>query len=213
VVSSSARFATLVVGRVRLQGRRVDGRWVAEADLPEAYELNAEKDMARQAKHLEATHRAGQEAYLRSLNFVRGDRAQQRRGWHVIATAPDGTTFSAADQDTVLHDARLYWDQQPPAATPQRLSYQQWLGDQLNDPRRDWQAELVHGDGQCEPQNLGESSSSWWGAPLVGIAALLDDLTSQGWQLLHVSEDRGLYSGADVGEESYPTRQRYLLKR
>ena len=34
-----------------------------------------------------------------------------------------------------------------------------------------------------------------------------------GWTVAHVSEDRGVYLGADVPDESYVTRIRYLLIR
>jgi len=40
----------------------------------------------------------------------------------------------------------------------------------------------------------------------------LDHLATEGWRLVHVSEDRGLYTGEHAGSESYPVRVRYLLE-
>lgn len=106
------------------------------------------------------------------------------------------------------------WDRQhPPVATPQ-LTFSSWLAGLP--PTSDvltWQSELVHGDGRVEPYDLGDPGWSWWGVPASQVAAVLDALASEGWSLVHVSEDKGLFSGATAGFESYPARIRYLLRR
>lgn len=52
-----------------------------------------------------------------------------------------------------------------------------------------------------------------WGYPVAAALAELDRLESQGWKIIHVSEDHGLYQGADANDEAYLTRVRYLLHR
>jgi hypothetical protein len=50
-----------------------------------------------------------------------------------------------------------------------------------------------------------------WGFPLIEALRELNRLEEQGWKIVHVSEDHGLYQGADTADEAYLTRVRYLL--
>lgn len=77
---------------------------------------------------------------------------------------------------------------------------------------RSWASSLVGADQTTRvPPPPGLSWSD--GAPTEWIAQQLDALSREGWNLIHVSEDHGLYTGADAAHESYPTRLRFLLQR
>lgn len=60
----------------------------------------------------------------------------------------------------------------------------------------------------------GEKPTTWWmGMPGEAIVQALNRLAEEGWHVLHVSEDHGVYAGVDTVDESFPTRVRYLLRR
>ena len=60
-----------------------------------------------------------------------------------------------------------------------------------------WRAALALGGAQ-EEFDLGARESSY-GLPAPQIAAKLDALAADGWEVLHVSEDRGVYVGPHAG--------------
>lgn len=65
------------------------------------------------------------------------------------------------------------------------------------------------------PRTIDVDALTWdYGLPVEPILAALDSLLAEGWRLVHVSEDRGLYTNPDVVvNDSYPTRVRYLVER
>jgi hypothetical protein len=77
---------------------------------------------------------------------------------------------------------------------------------------RRWTCFTVVGAGAAErvEADLTDWSS---GVPLAGMTELLNRYAGDGWSIVHVSEDRGLYGGEDVPNESYPSRIRYLLSK
>jgi hypothetical protein len=77
---------------------------------------------------------------------------------------------------------------------------------------RGWTAEFISGATKT-PVDLTGVLWDTWGFPVATAMTLLDGLAAEGWRLLHVSEDHGLYSGADAANEAYLTRTRYLLTR
>lgn len=78
--------------------------------------------------------------------------------------------------------------------------------------KRSWKSRLIT---STETIQIPEPDGLSWsdGAPSTWIAEKLDSFSKSGWNLIHVSEDHGLYQGADVPNESYPTRIRFLLQR
>lgn len=76
---------------------------------------------------------------------------------------------------------------------------------------RTWRAELFLPTGR---QALPMRPLSWpYGFPMEEVMNVLNDLAQDGWSVLHVSEDRGLYTGADTPTDSGLTSVRYLLRR
>jgi hypothetical protein len=89
--------------------------------------------------------------------------------------------------------------------------------------RREWSAETTVSEGSiweaswCDAGGTHkldvDLGSPVGGIPVQGLVTLLDRYGAEGWRVLHVSEDRGVYQGTDVPDESYVTRIRYLLVR
>jgi len=77
--------------------------------------------------------------------------------------------------------------------------------------RRTWRAELFV-DGASLAIATPPDVDGAWGLPVDWVLAELEALERQGWTVLHVSEDRGIYAGRDCPEEALPTRVRYLLR-
>ena len=86
-----------------------------------------------------------------------------------------------------------------------------WCHEATVTPKRGWEAAWCDVSGQ---HRLDVTIDSWyWGVPAQAIVQMLDEYAKQGWAVAHVSEDRGVYFGTDVTDESYITRLRYLLVR
>jgi hypothetical protein len=77
---------------------------------------------------------------------------------------------------------------------------------------RGWRCYVVTSSGQASRRQV-EMSSTWSGVPLETITTQLNEVAADGWSVVAVSEDRGLYLGIDAHDESYPARIRYLLER
>jgi hypothetical protein len=74
-----------------------------------------------------------------------------------------------------------------------------------------WRADLYSREGSRE---LDLDLGDWdYGLPIASILAHLEDLAEDGWRILHVSEDRGLFRGDVVASDAAITRIRYLLAR
>lgn len=132
-------------------------------------------------------------------------------------THPDGTdvrleyTGKSAEPDgyNVSPYARAAWSQKNP--TWNWDACRPWCKEATVTEARDWEVAWCDGNGW---QRLDAELGAWhWGVPAQGIVTLLDRYTTEGWAVAHVSEDHGVYMGADVPEESYITRIRYLLIR
>jgi hypothetical protein len=94
---------------------------------------------------------------------------------------------------------------------PERDKQNAWLSEATVTEERGWEAAWCDSTGQSR---LDVTLDTWyWGVPGPAIVTLLDKYGGEGWKVAHVSEDRGVYRGADVLEESYITRVRYLLVR
>lgn len=80
------------------------------------------------------------------------------------------------------------------------------------DPKevRTWAAYFIGPDGSSAIEL--PSDMSWdWGFPIQEALRQLNRLEQAGWKIVQVSEDHGLYTGADAANEAYLTRVRYLL--
>jgi hypothetical protein len=74
-----------------------------------------------------------------------------------------------------------------------------------------WVGRLFDGT-QNLPVDIGLPASQF-GYPIREVLSCLDRLAADGWQVLHVSEDRGHYPENDAAHESRVTTVRYLLSR
>jgi len=114
-----------------------------------------------------------------------------------------GTADRFIDEEAL----RRHPDPQPPSG--QRPEFVQWSSSCTKE-KRTWRAELITGSG-ITPLDVG--TLNWnWGYPIAAAVRQLDLLEKQGWKLVHVSEDHGLYAGADTIDEAYLTRVRYLIR-
>jgi hypothetical protein len=78
---------------------------------------------------------------------------------------------------------------------------------------RTWYAEWLCARG-TEPVDLDANvTAGHWGYPVMEAMQLLERYAGQGWHLVGVSEDHGLYTGVDAPQETFLTRVRYLLAR
>lgn len=73
-----------------------------------------------------------------------------------------------------------------------------------------WGAELFIGGTRRRLPDI-ESWSYFF--PMDSVAATLNDLAGEGWSVVHVSEDRGLYTSDIVQNMSAPVAARYMLVR
>lgn len=73
-----------------------------------------------------------------------------------------------------------------------------------------WAAELFLEDSQRPLQDIYSWSYSF---PMEAISRTLNELATEGWSVVHVSEDRGLYPATIASNVSAPVTVRYLLVR
>lgn len=131
-------------------------------------------------------------------------RSGERKVYAHRLTFPDGEIVQVAPHDT--QSAIERWQDRiaranTPAAQPKPKLKR----------RRTWAAELFLPEGR---ERLGFEPDDWpYGLPIDEVAEVLNRLAGEGWKVLHVSEDRGLYTGPDTESDSYVTRARYLLAR
>jgi hypothetical protein len=90
-------------------------------------------------------------------------------------------------------------------------SFSAWF-QQNSKEKRTWRAELITRDAR-QVLDLGRNLRWQEGFVVESAMRELDRLEREGWTLVHVSEDHGLYAGADAVDEAYLTRVRYLLHR
>lgn len=101
-----------------------------------------------------------------------------------------------------------------PLPTENRLNvaYGDWVKGTSSKNVRSWTAGLVEGDRETEIE-IGVPQTWPCGMPAREIVQQLDVLAADGWKLINVSEDRGIYRGEDARTDSSPTTIRYLLQR
>jgi hypothetical protein len=85
-----------------------------------------------------------------------------------------------------------------------------WAAQATVTETRGWEARWCDSAGW---QTLNGKLAARFGAPVEATVSYLNSYAAAGWVVAHVSEDRGVYFGADVDDESFVTRIRYLLIR
>jgi hypothetical protein len=74
-----------------------------------------------------------------------------------------------------------------------------------------WDATLFR---DAENQPISIQSRDWnYGLPVEEVLATLNTLAGEGWVVVQISEDRGLYQGIAANNDAWVTRARYLLAR
>jgi hypothetical protein len=123
---------------------------------------------------------------------------------------PDGTRASVApgQSDELIDSA--YLSRHPKPRFPVS-PFQQWFRLLKVSSERIWVARLFE-DGKETPMPMNVERRQF-NFPIPEVLSLLDTLSRAGWTIVHVSEDRGLYSGEDAPSESAITTVRYLLRR
>jgi hypothetical protein len=76
---------------------------------------------------------------------------------------------------------------------------------------RGWRGYFNDATGARQLTDLIETWSG--GIPATEITEALDTLSELGWQVVSITEDKGLYSGADAQREAGPVIVRILLRR
>jgi hypothetical protein len=137
--------------------------------------------------------------------------------YHRVRVAhPDGTNvtivYDASIPVTKAHDseyARRAWSQKNPTWNLDAVNA--WTSQATVTEERSWETRWYDASGG---RSVDANLTNWRdGFPAEGIIALLDSYATEGWEVLHVSEDKGVYRGADALDEAYPARVRYLLRR
>jgi len=134
-----------------------------------------------------------------------------RRGTKVTVdrvTLTDGTlrefALGTAATEIEKEYRRLYT---PPLL--QGEDYASWRRGVTVQPIRTWAGSLYL-DGDRQDLNF-DPGSYLGGIPLQAILYELNLLSEQGWTVIHVSEDKGLFVGDDTDNDAYVTRVRYML--
>jgi hypothetical protein len=222
-------FGTLIFGRVRFDIVTVtdeNGTSELDADQAKIYHQNV---LMAPWRDYEAAVAARQEAVAKFIESAtvhsyeeavrEWDAAPRRLGFHK-GPAPDPVDQvrigdeahhvpAGTAQDFLGEEAARRFPDPPAPDKP--ADYSTWFSRKKHE-KRTWQATFVT-DSDERPIELGSSLSWPWGFPVAAALRELNRLERDGWMLVHVSEDHGLYAGADATDEAYLTRVRYLLAR
>jgi hypothetical protein len=112
-------------------------------------------------------------------------------------------------EDFVDAEARRRFPVQEPPSVGQASNFEQWYQG-IQKEIREWRAEFIV-PAEVAEIPIENAPRRGWGFPITEALRELDRLEKQGWRIVHVSEDHGLYAGADTTDEAYLTRVRYLL--
>ncbi|MBE2317122.1 hypothetical protein DVA67_014160 [Solirubrobacter sp. CPCC 204708] len=186
---------------------RIKAWWEANhATPPEA----APEDQAEWDARLEAFRAAT------TIDEVEGTRGFSTEPVKITRiTFPDGHVDERALGGTPEEKIRRRFtaENPPPGGSPVRLEYDAWRAASGLQPQTvtGWAAELVDG---TERTDVEIRAHRWTqGFPAAEVAEALNRFAADGWRVLHVSEDRGLYSGPHAQSDAFVTRARYLLGR
>lgn len=212
-------YATLTFGRVRYQAIETlqDGRtiYLSQGDARDKYERDVVQPVTERNTSALERHDADLKKFDKSVAVtknveVRRDTGGLRKSKVLIDEVIIGGTRHEVEAGGASRFVTAEREKRHPAPPQEAIpSYESWFKS-MSAERRTWQAELATSSGS-KTMALPEPLDWSWGFPIAASINLLEDLERDGWKLVYVSEDRGLYAGTDASYESYPTRVRYLL--
>lgn len=122
----------------------------------------------------------------------------------------EAETWESARQAVVERGARAVVADLSEGANGTNVNLESISGFGRIGSQRGWQAEYFGVD--CP---IGEPDAFWsewsFGAPIEQILEVLDAFAAKGWQVVRVSEDRGLYQGEDSRDVAGVTTMRHWL--
>lgn len=123
---------------------------------------------------------------------------------------PDGTDVQVSYDGSFSPDDYIGkgWLQAQPGGGS---VFTEWRKEASATEERGWQAVWFGAGGEQTLQF--PSLASRFGVPAEAMVSALNRYSAEGWRLVNVSEDRGVYRGADTFDEAYVSRIRYLLTR
>lgn len=123
---------------------------------------------------------------------------------------PDGTESVAPPESVKDYIAEEFRSEHPPPTVAAQFA--DWRDTVQIGEIRTWIGRLFNGTENL-PLDMGLPASQF-GYPIREVLGCLDQLAADGWQVVHVSEDRGLgYPEGDAAHEPGVTTVRYLLSR
>lgn len=161
-----------------------------------------------------ASYVAAREAHLAAAKeFAAATRAESVPGARFVrATYPDGTSEAVGTDRTVASAAHLQYGRINPPPTRSSPSFQEWKSEQPSSEHRTWVCEWFADGQRSTPPQFARRPEHSYGLPIEALLGVLNDLAAQGWVVVSVSEDRGIYAGVDAPTDSGPTKIRYLLE-
>jgi len=216
------QFATLVVGRVKYRAVKVtDGgtlRYVKSDEAgSEYYRCNVLEPAKKKEADEENTYRRQVKTFNESLTInpgieIKRDIGKMKRARVLIDEVIIGTKRYMPDAGTgEAFVADLRKKACPEPSREPVPNFDQWFKTNSTE-HRSWAAAFLDSAHELSI-DLPADVNYAWGFPSIVVHGLLERFTTEGWRLVHVSEDRGLYEGADARNESYPARVRYLLEK
>ena len=220
-------YATLVFGRVKVRVVTVtEDDETRELERDQAEQYHERTNTERETYHRQLQEQlAGKAAFMRTVQVrsysqarAEYDAAPRRFGF-TQGTMPDpfdeitiaGTVHKVAPgkaEEFVAKEVARRFPEPVEPSIPD--AFDKWFT-QNSREKRTWHAELVTGEGS---RRIGiDDARQKWGFVIGAAMRELDRFERDGWTLVHVSEDHGLYAGADSPDEAYLTRVRYLLRK
>jgi hypothetical protein len=122
---------------------------------------------------------------------------------------PDGTETVVTPESAEEYVAEAFSAENPPPGVAAQFA--SWRDTIQIAELRTWAGRLFDRNENL-PVDMGLPSSQF-GYPIREALSCLDRLSADGWRIVHVSEDRGIYPENDPSGESGVTTVRYLLSR
>jgi hypothetical protein len=197
----------------RNKGMALVESWFERHIAPNSYELAAEAHRQWEARF--QAWRAGVEVKRDEvLNAELSTRFKRVVDEVEIVWLPNGTnrTVPAGRSEQLL--LAHYADNVEPEPGTGELTFEAWLRTaelSVETGLRGWKGTMQIDD---VIETIGESCTSWSSVSVPESALpILNALGQDGWEVISVNEDKGLYSGEDAQAESGSSAIRYLLKR
>jgi hypothetical protein len=213
------KHATLVFGRVKFEAVKIASngktRFLDVTDARAEYERGPGAEAAAHAVAVKAVHEQ-RKAFVASATVKPGITVKRDTGGlRKASVIVDQVSVGGLVREVPPGEAQKFLQDEatrrfPTPSPPGHSSFEAWFQDNKKTVRT-WRAQFISDAAvrECElPPDL-----NWdWGFPIAVAMSELNRVAEDGWTLVHVSEDHGLYAGADAMDESYPVRVRYLLQ-